>query len=425
MNNILELITKKKLEGDNKLIKKKKKELKENNIIKELLILKNKDILLLYEKKLELYKKNLNKYMDIIPFSEQSPAIIKDILEIETKQNLINIVITTDAYEIYFCEIKNKTFNIVQKMQGNILCKLSNNKIIKFFHLYSNKHTFSIYKIGSNSKYDKAKDNEIAFKSYFEAFSKGSTFNMNNDPLFILDKIRANIREHFDANFSKLQMKGKKADIEIIKLLKLREDRIIIFTKEENILTWGYIPDEEISDYDCKFVVFSIILFDIKTEEKSVLYTREIFLEFLEPHHYLLKTFIHSIDTNLIGDNYIYFNVCFHKEDFNYNIKDFKNEFIIGDIKKKSFVKHNLIFKDVNGLIMSNFNNILSYKMNTNFYLIFDLDLYEFKVTKNGIEKKFISSFNENNNFVKYFKFQDNTFYILTNNYLYIFKLKN
>ena len=75
---------------------------------------------------------------------------------------------------------------------------------------------------------------------------------------------------------------------------------------------------------------------------------------------------------------------------------------------------------------MDNFNNILSYKMNTSFYLIFGLDLYEFKVTKNGIEKSLICNFNGNgNNIVKYFKFTNKTFYIMTNNYFCIYKLRN
>ena len=427
MENKLELIIKKKLERDNIIIKKKKKELKLNNIIKELLIIKNKVIILLYEKKLEFYKTTLQKYMEIIPFSEQSSAKIKDILEIETKQNLINFVLTTDTNEIYFCKIKNKIFNIMQKIQGNIVCKLSDNKIIKFFHIYSNKHTFSIYKKGSNSKYDKVKDNEIEFKSYFEIYNKGKVFNMNNDPLFIIDNIRTDIHNYFSVNYNKLQMKGQKADIEIFKIIKLREDRIIFITKEENIQTWEDSTDDEICDIVCKYIAFSIILFDIKTGEKSILYTRDFLFEYLEPHDYILKTFIHSIDANLIGDNYIYFNICFHKVDYNNIIKEFKNEIIICDIQKKSFLKHNLIFKDLNlnGLLTSNFNNILSYKKNTDFYLILGLDFYEIKVTKNGIEKKFLTSFNENNNFIKSFKFQDNTFYILTNNYLYIFRLKN
>lgn len=74
---------------------------------------------------------------------------------------------------------------------------------------------------------------------------------------------------------------------------------------------------------------------------------------------------------------------------------------------------------------MDNFYNILSYKRKTNFYLVFGLDLYEFKVTKNGIEKLFFCNLNENNNIVKHFKFQENTFYIIKNNFLNIFRLKN
>jgi len=178
MERKLELITKKKLEEGIIIIKKKKKDLEIKNKIKELLLLKNKLIVLLYEKKLELYKITLEKYIEINPFSEQSPIIINDIFELETKKNLINIAISTDINEIYFYEIKNKSFNIVQKIQGNILCKLNNNKIIKFFHMNSNNHTFSIYKKGNNSKYNKIKDFEITFKSYFEKYKKGIFFNI-------------------------------------------------------------------------------------------------------------------------------------------------------------------------------------------------------------------------------------------------------
>ena len=363
--------------------------------------------------------------MEIYPFSEQSPIIINNIFEMETKKNYINIVITTDINEIYFCEIKNKSFNIIQKMQGNILCKLNNNKIIKFFHIISNNHTFSIYKKGNNSKYDKINDYEMTIKSYFEKCNKGSIYNYYNDPFSIIDNIRKNIYEYFEVNYYNLEMKEKKAEIKIIKLLKLTQNRIIIITKEKNKQTWGYSTNEEVSDFHCKYVIYSIILFDIKTGEKNILYTKDIFFKLYEPYHLCLKTYIHYFDSNLINDNYIYFNICFHKEGGNSQIKEFKNEFIIYDINKKSFVKHNLIFKEFNELTKDNFNNFLSYKMRTNFYLISASDLYEFKVTKNGIEKSFIYSFNENNNIVRYFKFQDNTFYIITNNYLYIFRLKN
>ena len=431
MERKLELITKKKLEEGIIIIKKKKKDLEIKNKIKELLLLKNKLIVLLYEKKLELYKITLEKYIEINPFSEQSPIIINDIFELETKKNLINIAISTDINEIYFYEIKNKSFNIVQKIQGNILCKLNNNKIIKFFHMNSNNHTFSIYKKGNNSKYDKIKDFEITFKSYFEKYKKGIFFNINNNPFSISDLLERN----FDVDPNKLQLKEKKEfDIEIIKLMKMTENKIIIITKEENIQTWGYITNEEANDWlkgfvdiDFKYVIYSIILFDIKTGEKSILYKKDIFYKLLEPNHNILKTYIYSLDANLINDNYIYFNICYYKEGLNYNVKKLKNKLIICDINKKSFVKHDLVFKDFNELIMDRFNNIISYKMRTNFYLIFGLDLYEFKVTKNGIEKSLIYNFNENNNnnnFVKHFIFQDNTFYILTNNYLYIFRLK-
>ena len=425
MERKLELIIKKKLEGDIIVIKKKKENLVINNKIKELIILKNKHIILFYEKKLELYKTTLQKYMEIYPFSEQSPIIINNIFEMETKKNYINIVITTDINEIYFCEIKNKSFNIIQKIQGNILCKLNDNKIIKFFHKFSNIHNFSIYKKGNNYKYDKINDYEITFKSYFEKCKMGSIYNYYNDPFSIIDNIRNNIHEYYEVNYYDLEMKEKKAEIKIIKLLKLTENRIIIITKEKNKQTWGYSTNEEVSDFHCKYVIYSIILFDIKTGEKNILFTKDIFFKLYKPYHTCLKTYIHSLDANLINDNYIYFNICFHKEKGNFEIKEFKNEFIIYDINKKSFVKHNLIFKEFNALTKNSFNNFLSYKMGTNFYLISASDLYEFKVTKNGIEKSFIYSFNENNNIVSYFKFQDNTFYIITNNYLYIFRLKN
>lgn len=370
--------------------------------------------------------------MEIYPFSEQSPIIITNVLEIETKKNYIHIAITTDINEIYFFEIKNKSYNIEQTIQGNILCKLSSNKIIKSFHINTNNHTISIYEKGTNLKYEKIKDYEITFKSYFEKYKTGNFLDINNGPFFVIDIIRRNIEQP-----NKLQLKGKKKfEIKIIKLLKLTEHRIIIITKEKNIQTWGYIPNEEEEvkendywnvNFDFKYVIFSIILFDIKTGEKSILYTNDILYKLRETYHHIFKTYFHSFDANFINDNYIYFNICYHKEGSNYNEKEFKNEFIICDINKKTFVKHDLVFKDFNELIMANFNNIISYKMRTNFYLIFGLDLYEFKVTKNGIIKSLICNFNENNNnnnIVKHFIFQNNTFYILTNNYLYIFRLK-
>ena len=112
-------------------------------------------------------------------------------MEIETKINFISLAITTNVNEIYFCEIKNNSFNIVQKIQGNILCKLSNNNIIKFFHKNSKNHTYSIYKKGKNSKYEKIKEGEITFKSYFEKFKK-QLFNKYNAPPSIVNVLQTN-----------------------------------------------------------------------------------------------------------------------------------------------------------------------------------------------------------------------------------------
>ena len=358
MERKLKLITKKKLEEEIIIIRKKKKDLEINNKIKELLLLKNKHIILLYEKKLELYKTTLQKYIEIHPFSEQSPIIITNIFELETKKNLINIAITTDINEIYFCEIKNNSFNIVQKMQGNIICKLSDNKIIKFFHKNSNIHTYSIYKKGKHSKYEKIKDNEITFKSYFEKFKK-KLFNRNNIPRSIVNDIERNVHDYdgiFDVNSYTLEMKKYTTDIKVIKLFKLSENKIIIITKEKNKQTWDFNTNEvvrEISswfegyaEFYCKYYIYSILLFDIKTEEISILYTRDIIYKLYESFHYVLETFIHSFYANIINDNFIYFNICFHKKGWGYKFREeFKNEFIIYNINKKTFIEHNLAFK--------------------------------------------------------------------------------
>jgi len=438
MEKISELITKKKLEeGNIIIIKKKKKNIELSNEIKDILILKNNHIILSYDKKLEFYKITLQKYLEIYPFSQESPIIINDIFEIETEMDFINLAITTNENEIYFCEIKNNSFNIMQKMQGNILCKLSDNKIIKFFHKNSNIHTYSIYKKGKHSKYEKTKDNEITFKSYFEKFTK-KLFNQYNIPFSIINVLRTNLHDYdgiFDVDSYSLEMKKYTTDIKVIKLFKLSENKMIIITKEKNKHTWAYNTNEEVREISswfegyvnlyCKYFIYSILLFDIKTEEISILYSREILYLLHEPNHYVLETFIHSFDANIIGDNFIYFNICFHNKGWGYNFREeFKNEFVIYNINKKSFVEYNLAFKSLNELIMDKFNNILSYKMKTNFYLIFGLDLYEFIVTKNGIEKSLICSF-DGNNTVKFFKFKKNTFYIITNNYFYIYKLKN
>ena len=428
MERISELITKKKIE--------------ENNKIKDILILKNKNIILLYANKLDIYKYSLLKYLEMYPFPKQSPIIINEVYEIKTKKSFIIIAITTNTNDIYFYKIQNKSFKLLQIIQGNILCKLNDDKkFIKFFKIKSNCYSYSIYKNGKNLKYEKIKDNEIAFKSYFEKYKKISFNQDSNDP--ILDNIKTyneygDYSRIFSLKSYRLEMQKYESDIEIIKLLKLSENKIIIITKEDNKQTWNYSTKEKKVEYNwwknvnfnCNFFIYSIILFDIKSEEKNILFTKDILYEVEEPYHTLLKIFVHSVDVNVINDNFLYFNICNEKhESPNDRITEFINDLIIYNIDKKAFVKYNILFKDFNDLLeIKNLNNILCYKMNTYFYLILGYDLYEFKVIKDGIVKLFFCRLDENNNNnnVKYhFKFQDGTFYILTSNHFYIFKLKN
>ena len=68
MERISELITKRKLEEESIVIKNKKKDIKLNIKRKDILILKNKHIILIYDKKLEFYKTSLQKYIEYFHF---------------------------------------------------------------------------------------------------------------------------------------------------------------------------------------------------------------------------------------------------------------------------------------------------------------------------------------------------------------------
>jgi len=434
MEKNLELISKLKLgeETIREIIKEGKFEgvFTQNNKIKAILILENKDIIITYERRFEIYKPTLEKYLEICPFYNiMGPNTIENIYEIESKKNYIYIAIYQSINTIFFFEIKNKSFEHVQSIIGDIVCKLSSNKILNILVAYDNNSiAYSIYKKGRKSKYNETKEYKIPFESCFEEYEKGT--DKNDDPYMIVDKIKKNTKDYFYLDYNKLQFKKiLKVEINIIKLIKLTENCIIIIAQEINTQSWGYSKKYE-DDVDFKIIVFNIILLDIKTGKTHSLYKRNILSEFLRPKEDVLKTFIHSCDAYLVNDNYIYFNLCFHREDSREYIIEFKNDLVICDINKKYFVKHNLLFIDLDELNLESFTNILSYKMKTNFYLIFGTDLYEFNVTKNGIKKSFISSFDEYENkyeddiVVRFFKFKDNNFYIIIKNYLYVFRLK-
>lgn len=308
-------------------------------------------------------------------------------------------------------------------------------------------------------KYYKLKDknNEINFKSHFENFIKIANNNKKNNAIGlkeykelvrenVIEKIRESIANRNyngilgDGYGSEqiLKIEEYSEDITIIKILKISDYKIIIITKEDNKQSWSYeAGDFEwfYGDFKCNFCIYNIILYDIKTGETIFLYNKEIVCETEEKgafccyENYSFKNnIVHSVDANIINNNIFYFNICYYREEPPHKLV---NDLIIYNIDKKSFVQYNLKFREFNNdLEIKKFNNIISYNTKTHFYFIFGWDLYEFKITKNGIEKLFSCSLNENNiinnNLEKYImKFEDKILYIKTSNFFYIFRLKD
>ena len=436
--------------------------LKQDDELKNIFFIKKKYIILSYDTRLEIYKKSFIKYIEINPFPKRSPLKINEIIEIETNKNYFIIAIITNLSEIYLYKIVNKfDFKLLQIIEGNILYKLENkNQFIKFSKMNKTNYSYSIYE-KEKIKYYKLrdKDNEIKIKSHFEKFIKTVK---NNNKNIILDnkelrellkenvtkKIRENIinRDYngiFGYDYGSeeyLKIEEYSEDITIIKILKISDYKIIIITKEDNKQSWSYEAGKYISflgNFKCNFCIYNIILYDIKTEEKIPLYNKEIVCEVEEKtkdeycgnQKYLFKNnIVHSINSNIIDDNIFYFNICYYREEPRFKLI---NDLIIYNIDKKSFVQYNLKFREFNNnLEITKFNNIISYNTKTNFYFIFGWDFYEFKITKNGIQKLFSYSFNENNiinnNLKKYnMKIEDKILYIKTSKYFYILRLKH
>ena len=436
--------------------------LKKNDEIKNIFSIKKKYIILSYDTRLEIYKQSFIKYLEINPFGKMSPLKINEIVEIETNENenYFIIAITTNLYEIYFYKIKNKfDFKLLQIIEGNILYKLENkNRFIKFHKINKNNYSYSIY--GTEKiKYYKLKDkgNEIKFKSHFENFIKTAYNNKKNKTLCIeefKELVRENVTKKIRENIANINYNGifgnnygcekslnieeYSEDITIIKILKISDYKIIIITKEDHKQSWNYEAGEWEwfpGDYKCSFCIYNIILYNIKTGEKIYLYNKEIVCETEEKGEFCCykkysfkNNVVHSVDANIINDNIFYFNICYYREEPPYNLV---NDLIIYNVDKKSFVQYNLKFREFNNdLEIKKFNNIISYNTKTQFYFIFGWDFYEFKITKNEIQKLFSCSLNENNiinnNLEKYvMKIEDKILYIKTSNYFYIFRLKD
>ena len=433
--------------------------LKKNDEIKKIFFIKKKYIILSYDTRLEIYKKSFIKYIEINPFAKRSPLRINEIVEIETNEKYFIIAITTNLNEIYFYKIINKLdFKLLQIIEGNALFKVENkNRLIKFLKISKNNYSYSVYE-KEKIKYYKLEDkvNEIKFRSHFENFIKTAIKNKENIILGrkeflelvrenVIKKIRACISNRNydgilgnDYGYEKINIEEYSEDITIIKIFEISDYKIIIITKEDNKQSWNYEAGEWEwfpGDFKCNFCIYNLILYDIKTGEKIPLYNKEIVCETEEKGEYCCykkysfkNNIVHSIDGNVISDNIFYFNICYYREEPPYKLI---NDLIIYNIDKKSFVQYNLKFSEFNNnLEIKNFNNILSYKTKTNFYFIFGWDFYEFKITKNGIQKLFSCSFKENNiinnNLEKYnMKYEDKILYIKTSNYFYIFRLKD
>ena len=442
-----------------------KKILKKNDEIKNIFFIKNKYIILSYDARLEIYQKSFLKYIDINPFPKKSPLKINEITDIETNNNYFIIAITTNLNDIFLYQIMDKSnFKLLQIMQGNILYKLRNkNRFIKFYKMSPTNYSYSIYS-KEKTKFNKLKDkcNEIQFKSHFEEFIK-TIINNNKQNIIVneqtiiklvrenvINKIRQNILNLdyygiFGDNYETeryINIEECYKDITIIKILKLSDNKIIIITKEDNKQSWKFyagICDLYSGHFKCNFCIYNIILYDINTGEKKNLYNKEIICkveekikdDYMGIENYTFNiNVVHSFDSNIINNNdsIFYINICYSRNESPYKLV---NDFIIYNINKNSFVKYNLKFKEFySDLEIQNLNNKIVYKTKTNFYFIYGWDFYEFKITKNGIQKLFFYSFNENNiinnNLEKYnLKLKGKNLYIKTSNYLYIFRLKN
>jgi len=123
----------------------------------------------------------------------------------------------------------------LRAIEFNVLCKLNDNRFIKFFQNKSNYHIYSIYIKGNN--------NEIIFKSHFKKYKKTIYNQESNDPL--LDSLRHNkLSELFELKSYMLETEKNISNNIFIKLLKLSDNKIIIFAKEDNKQIWEYNSKE-------------------------------------------------------------------------------------------------------------------------------------------------------------------------------------
>ena len=119
---------------------------KEGDIIKNILFLKNKNMILLYNNKVEIYNPRFIKSNEIHQAEYNKKMMFNEIYEIKSRKNNIIIGIATNTPYIYLYQIKNKSVQKLQKIEGKIICTLDNNKFLNFCHQFKNTYSFSLYK---------------------------------------------------------------------------------------------------------------------------------------------------------------------------------------------------------------------------------------------------------------------------------------
>ena len=102
----------------------------EDDIIKNILFLKNKNMILLYDNKVEIYNPRFIKSNEIHQAEYNKKMMFNEIYEIKSRKNDMIIGIVTNTPYIYLYQIKNKSVQKLQKIEGKIICKLDNNWII-------------------------------------------------------------------------------------------------------------------------------------------------------------------------------------------------------------------------------------------------------------------------------------------------------
>ena len=447
MNQNLELITKKELNINNKII--------------DILVLNKEKILLLYSDKLEIYKKSLKKSIEILPKSTKTKKVIFiHLKEIKTTNTYNIIAISTNSGFFYFYKITDNSYETIEKIPGNELIKLRSNEFLIFAKKNSNLYSYSLYLIKnlkSSFEIKLSYEKNVSFNSYNEKYKNMEITNESDEELKI------NLNNDFFNKLPKLDsftMKNVefKIDINILKLFQFSNDEIIILIKENNEQKWNYITDlyidKEINsmafwsyygenrsktlyyaEYIKNHFIFSIILFNYKSGKINYLFNKDILYDFGEwdsyMGHYLKEkeTIFWSYDINLIENKFLYLNLSYYNKIFKIFEKQFNNEFIIYNINKNSFVTYDLYFDE----FYSNFNYyelippkyIFVHKNKNVFYMFFDKTLYELKLKKYDVDIKSIKVFNDNSDGVEFQQLQNNIFYIFTNKTLYKIKLKN